>query len=485
MHASPDTLGSKSATRTSATLHLVAAGIGRWVWWLAAAEWIAAFAIPRATLAGAAVYPPLLAFVVVNIALQLMLQRALATQHALYRLRVPGIRLSRGAWLIAFPAVLLAGPAAILLLRQPGASALTVAGIVVSWVTVSAALVLLPRRSNALLMPLLIVPLFNLGAGWLSGTLAWTAAVLGAGLALWSWRALWLEDPPAHAYGSIVAAPVLHGLAFTSAQRTRIAVFLGDLHRLCTPWRRLQQGYNGPYDLRAWLGRPFLPRPWWKHVFGATWGLAVLAVLLALAARMHWSAGASGMLVGVVGLGVWMIGSRGQGRLQDGFHRIQGEVAELALLPGLGTPRQQRAALHRYALRQPLLRGALALSAALLGSAVAGAPFAVCVSIAAWGTLALEFSQVMLRMGIHPTLAPARWMHNAWLRALWLLAWLLAIATMVALSAQWLGPASDAGRTSAHIVLTLLWLGALAAMAWPIARHARHARRLPHPFVQR
>lgn len=475
---------SAPAPHTVAIRHLVTAGIGRWVWVLAAMEWIAAVAMPRAAMARDAMYVPLLAFVVVNVALQLALQRALATLHALYRLRVPCITLSRGAWSIALLAVLLAGPALVLLLRQLDASGLVVSGIVVSWVTVSAALVLLPKRSNTLFVPLLVLPLFNMGASLFSGTLAWSSGVLGAVLAAWCWRALLRQDPPANASGSIATAPVLQGL-FDPGQRTHVAVFLADLERLCTPWRRLQQGYTGPYDMRAWLGRPFLLRPWWKHVFNWSGSTALLAVLLAMAARLHWSAGASEMLVGVVTLGVLMIGIQGQRQLGDMFRRVNGEAAELALLPGLGTHSRQRATLHRYALQQPLLRGAMAMAIALLGSASAGAPVAVWVSMAAWGALALGLAQVTLRMSIHPTLAPARWMRTSRLRALWLIAWLLAIAMMVVLSARWLGHASDAARVGALIVLALLWLGALSAMARAINRHVRHARRLPHPFVQR
>jgi hypothetical protein len=188
------------------------------------------------------------------------------------------------------------------------------------------------------------------------------------------------------------------------------------------------------------------------------------------------------MLVGVVAMAVLRIGMQGLQRLGDLFQRTHGDAAELALLPGLGTPRRQRATLYRYALQRPLWRDAGALALALLGSILAGAPPATWMLMTAWGALALGLAQVMLRSSMHPTLAPARWIRSTWLRVSWWLAWLLAITGMTVLSARWLGPAAQAGD---GIVFGLLWLCALGALVYAIARHERHARRLPHPFLQR
>ena len=268
-----------------------------------------------------------------------------------------------------------------------------------------------------------------------------------------------------------------------SAQRQ---FFWSGLSRLC---RRGQTSPRpdaaGPSDLRAFLGEPFLPQPWWRHVLGWLWGLALLAALLTIVRHSHWTVEGAGILVGLVTSGVLSIGMRGQRQLQYVFRRTSGETAELALVPGLGDSRRQRAMLDRTVLGPSLVKSALTAFIALLACAWAGASGLVLALLAAASMLAVMLGALALRQAINPTIPPSRWMRTPRLRALWLLAWLLAIATMVALSAQWLGHAPDAGRTSALIVFAVLWLGALAAMARAIARHVRHARELPHPFVQR
>ena len=486
MHASPDTLSTKSVTRTSATLHLVTAGIGRWVWVLAAIGWIAAMALPQDLLAGNIARMAL--FVVVVSALRLSMPRVMWMVHGLHCLRVPRAALPAGAVLIALPALLLAGPALVVLWRQPGMAGLVAVGIVLSWVTLSAALTLLPNRLHAWLVPLGIVPLLNLDTHWLALALAWSATVLGAGLAVWRWRSLLRrEQPPMHPTRSTLSA-----LSYADAwpigldRFTQRQFFWSGLSRLCRRGRTSPQpDAAGSCDLRAFLGEPFLPQPWWRHVLGWLWGLALLAALLTIVRHSHWTVEGAGILVGLVAFGVLSIGMRGQRQLLYVFHRASGETAELALVPGLGDNRQQRAMLDRTVLGPPLVKSALAACIALLASAWAGAPGLVLALLAAASMLAVMFAALALRQAIDPTISPSRWMRTPRLRALWLLAWLLAIATMVALSAQWLRHAPDAGRTSALIVFAVLWLGALAAMARAIARHVRHARRRPHPFVQR
>ncbi|WP_297925041.1 hypothetical protein [Metallibacterium sp.] len=486
MHASPDTLSTKSVTRTSATLHLVTAGIGRWVWVLAAIGWIAAMALPQDLLAGNIARTAL--FVVVVSALRLSMPRVMWMVHGLHCLRVPRAALPAGAVLIALPAVLLAGPALVVLWRQPGMADLAAIGIVLSWVTLSAALTLLPNRLHAWLVPLGIVPLLNLDTHWLALALAWSATVLGAGLAVWRWRSLLRqEQPPMHPARSTLSA-----LSYADAwpigldRFTQRQFFWSGLSRLRRRGRTSPQlDAAGPCDLRAFLGEPFLPQPWWRRALGWLWGLALLAVLLTIVRHSHWTVEGAGILVGLVASVVLSIGMRGQRQLLYVFRRANGETAELALVPGLGDSRRQRAMLDRTVLGPPLVKSALAAFIALLTCAWAGASGLVLALLAAASMLAVMLGALALRQAIAPTISPSRWMRSPRLRALWLLAWLLAIATMVALSAQWLGPAPDAGRTSALIVFALLWLGALAAMARAIARHVRHARRLPHPFVQR
>ena len=192
MHASPDTLSTKSVTRTSATLHLVTAGIGRWVLVLAAIGWIAAMALPQDLLAGNIARMAL--FVVVVSALRLSMPRAMWMVHGLHCLRVPRAALPAGAVLIALPSVLLAGPALVVLWRQPGMAGLVAVGIVLSWVTLSAAFTLLPNRLHAWLVPLGFMPLLNLDTHWFALALAWSATVLFTGLVVWRWRSLLRQE---------------------------------------------------------------------------------------------------------------------------------------------------------------------------------------------------------------------------------------------------------------------------------------------------
>ena len=485
MHASPDTLGSKSITRTGATLHLVAAGIGRWVWVLAAIGWIAAIALPQDLLAGNIARIAL--FVVVVGALRLSMPRAMWMVHGLHCLRVPRAALPAGAVLIALPALLLAGPALVVLWRQPGMAGLVAVGIVLSWVTLSVAFTLLPNRLHAWLIPLGIVPLLNPDARWLALALVWSATVLFTGLVVWRWRSLLRQESPMHPTRNSGLVLLYRGAWPIGPDRSAQQQFFWSwLSQLCRRGRTSPQpDAAGPCDLRAFLGEPFLPQPWWRHVLGWLWGLVLLAALLTIVRHSHWTVEGAGILVGLVTSGVLSIGVRGQRQLQHVFHRTNGEIAELALVPGLGDRRRQRAMLDRTVLGPPLVKSALAAFIALLTCAWAGASGPVLALLAAASMLAVMLGALALRQAINPTIPPSRWMRTPRLRVLWLLAWLLAIATMVALSAQWLRHSPDAGRTSALIFFAVPWLGALAAMARAIVRHVHHARDLPHPFVQR
>ena len=457
---------------------LLTTAIGRWVWPLAAIEWLAALLLPRAILAWHPSLAAMLAFGVVASALQFSMQRALRSLYALHELRVPRALRYRSVCLLGTVAAVLGLPALILLLRLPGLNIGSAIGMACSWVALSALVALVPQRTHALFMPLLVVPpLVALNQPLFAGTLAWMGALIGALLAPLRWRRLLLQLP---------SVPGSRGLGDTvplwESYAADWSLALLRMRRASPVQRGRSDGSNG---LRALLGKPFAYRSWPMRALQWLWGLALLAALLLAVRGSHCSPGGSAALIVLVTIAVFALSSRGQQRLLELFGRSGGDCTELALLPGLGDGHAQHIALARCTLLPALLTGALASGFAILAIAWAGAPATVLILLLAWCALALALAQIARRRTIHPTLDSMPQPHRAGRRAITVLASLLAAAWLIASSIRWLDHAAHAGPQIVAIAFVLPWLGALSAMAYMIVRHDRHARRLPHPFLQR
>ncbi len=238
-------------------------------------------------------------------------------------------------------------------------------------------------------------------------------------------------------------------------------------------------------SLRIWLGRPFAPLlPGRAAMFAlAFWLPAALAVLAM--ALLHWSSWAMWVAVWFVLPAFVALPTGAQTRLFALFNlKLDGELAELALLPGLGHAATTRGSL----LRATLAPGGLALLAYTLSLALLGVLLAAPIKVPL-GILALGLaSAVWLGCGVVNVLAqrsdfaitPSRMARNL---ALQLPVILLALATAVFVT----GIADNAFQPAHTIalVLGLLWTLVLVYFALRTWCDWRSFRRRPHPFMQR
>jgi hypothetical protein len=246
-------------------------------------------------------------------------------------------------------------------------------------------------------------------------------------------------------------------------------------------------------SLRICLGRPFAPllpgrRARTALAFWLPAALALLALLALLAmALLHWSRWAWWAALWFVVPAYIALPVSAQTRLFALFNlKRGGELAELALLPGLGHPTTTR----RTLLRATLVPSSVALLAYTLSLIVLAlllaAPTKVLLGIL---TLGLA-STAWLTCGVLNVMAQRgdtaiTWWSIARSMVLQLPVTLLALVTTVFVT----GIADAALRPDlAHtfaLALGLLWALVLAYLMLRVGRDWRRFQRRPHPFLQR
>jgi hypothetical protein len=152
--------------------------------------------------------------------------------------------------------------------------------------------------------------------------------------------------------------------------------------------------------------------------------------------------------------------------------RVNGELAELALLPGLGDRRAQLRALYRACLVAPLLVGGIVVVAGTVAALIENA------SLEADGRVLLWMLSTML-LGVTATVTALVGQRRIWL------SWIAILCLFVALVA-WMLIASGTHTVSDLPARPLArWLAVPGACCVILIISARRLNRLPHPFVLR
>jgi hypothetical protein len=152
--------------------------------------------------------------------------------------------------------------------------------------------------------------------------------------------------------------------------------------------------------------------------------------------------------------------------------RVNGELAELALLPGLGDRRAQLRALYRACLVPPLLVGGIIAVAGIVAALIEN------VSLEADGRVLLWMLSTML-LGVTATVTALVGQRRIWP------SWIAILCLFVALIA-WMLIASGTHTVSDLPARPLArWLAVPGACCVILIISARRLNRLPHPFVLR
>lgn len=221
--------------------------------------------------------------------------------------------------------------------------------------------------------------------------------------------------------------------------------------------------------VRACLGGMFA-----QHSFQLITGAVLLALFILAAVGLPWL-GASGMRWVVIALALVAAGLISSGFLTRFARLTRGQLAELALMPGLGAPAAQRRALYRAALTPPLLwfGAVLLLGAAdllLKGEPLSGVGMlAVCLFIM-WLSYAVFALQKLT------TLPPKRQSFISELMLLYIMVYTSGVY-------YWLYTTNSQLRPWVWFWITPVLVGVGIASA--IAISVRRLATAPHPFLAR
>lgn len=226
--------------------------------------------------------------------------------------------------------------------------------------------------------------------------------------------------------------------------------------------------------MRMMLGPLYEPHPAWR-----IWRLAALPVLLLLGSGVR-AADLTGLIIIFVPLlGGWWFLIRAQ-RLAVLLQGPQGETVELALLPGLGSARQQRRALLTQALLGPVRQGGLCLAGIVGGYwavlRITQLPPERVLNLMVPSAMAVVLF-VSLSLGVFSgRLAPT----HAWLRG-----WALVVLLPAGCSPL-AGPSISLGYLDASPLTFWLtwWVAMLAVMAACMTADTLRLRRLPRLLCQ-
>ena len=318
--------------------------------------------------------------------------------------------------------------------------------------------------------------------------LLWALDVLLVIYAVVRWRGLLVLDTstlPCRKLPLILRIADGNVLAPQSILRTLEA--RQSLGRLSRPLMPAEDSGNHVWILRIWLGQPFVPqRTRVQMLKYAIYGLMAGAALV-IAAMLHWPAWA-------LWIGVWLIvpafiviSFQGQSRLFVLFTlKRGGEVAELSMLPGLGTAANAR---------HTLLRASLGPVARLIGLYTAGlmllalllaAPARITLGLLALG-IASMFWFACAALKVLAQRADDRFDMRRIVPRLALQIPILALAMLTLMQGSGITAGMFGTAPDAWITRTLLVAWALlgAFMVTRVVRDWRLFQRRPHPFLQR
>jgi hypothetical protein len=292
----------------------------------------------------------------------------------------------------------------------------------------------------------------------------WRAIVRGGGASLSPWRQPVVLAPQASPWG---------GLRTMDANQWQA-------HMPDWLWPAGQTGRAGPARpldaVRAILGTPFAPLNRRQMLVQGGFGLLVLLILAGMAfgdadPEVMRGLVSGGLVGGLAGGGMVLVGMYGW-RLDVLRRRPAGEMAELALLPGLGRdPAQARRTLLR-AVAKPLLQTAVFALLLLMALSIATGTGGVGL---AWLLVAAIGLCLLAMLGCLRPLS-GQSMLPWWMFGLLLAAMVMLIATTLVLARpQWTGATGWLGAG---------WVVVYVGCGIGLATAARRFRGRPHPFVQ-
>lgn len=304
-----------------------------------------------------------------------------------------------------------------------------------------------------------------------------------AGYGLWLWRA-WLVREPSD-FNSVYVPWVMRmgdQPGFASGVTIKRALQERD-GRSTQRTRLLQFDLSCPAStIRYFLGRPYAFVS--KRELGATVAVLLFFGLGSVLGGwlLHWST--QGMGLTLAGMAMMLLPlPTADAMLSLRLKSYGNFLTELALLPGLGTPRTAR----RHVLRAMLGRGqrrfALMAFALMLGTLLLGAPPRLLVLMFALTALAFV-GNVAAIVNIMAMRHDASRLH----RVLEPLGWFLAIALIMftgIFAVNYHAAAGSGINRAIILVLGIGWAIAIAALLTRLAFDWRRFQRRPHPFLQR
>ena len=403
--------------------------------------------------------------------------RLLSAAYSLHLQRIPRTATTLGIAILIYVASCLGVPW-VALAWVPG-SWLLIAGIMIANLIVGGlAWWVLPRWAGLILQLLSLQLWLNppAYAPWMAPT-AWVIAAALLALGAWGWRRLCRMEPAAAIERISPASRARRSPFWKRAPAVRDG---GGYRTDLTALRNDAAQTSDLTRLRIALGAPFAPASWLGLAHGVLLSAGVGSVGLLLAARQHWQ-GSRAFFGILLTLGViWFLGFLGFARLVALFQRVNPDLSELALWPGIGSAKVARSALLRTTLGVTLPRGMLAAVASVLLAAMLHAPIDSLALLAAWCALALMLAASMQLRVISRTSGTGRreWLHSAPVT--------LVVASVLIVSTGAL--VTDPGaplETPLVVAFVCAWLLVISLSGLALGRSTRAFQRLPHPFLQR